>query len=103
MRKEILKENKLDKHFWDRADQFINLANEQSQEASPGEVSSSLLYAAARFNAFIAASTARNINELKKNKEEAIRYFSNQYLEMFVENIEDWIENYEKHINTNGS
>ena len=98
-----MKDNELDEHFWHRADKFINLANEQSQEVTPGEVSSSLLYAAARYNAFVAAATARNIDELKKNKEEAIRYFSNQYYEMFVENIEDWIENYEKHINNNGS
>lgn len=98
-----MKDNELDKEFWDRADQFVNLANEQSQNVSPGEVSSSFLYAAARFNAFVAAATARNIDELKNNKEEAIRYFSNQYHEMFVENIEDWIKNYEKHINNNGS
>ncbi len=98
-----MKDKELDKQFWDRADQFINIANKQSQEVPPGEVSSSLLYAAARFNAFIAASTAKNIDELKKNKEEAIRYFSNQYYEMFVENIEDWIENYEKHLKNNDS
>ena len=65
--------NELDKKFWARADQFINLANEQSQEVGPGEVSSSLLFAAARFNAFVAAATARDIDELKKNKEDAIR------------------------------
>ena len=96
-----MKDNELDKQFWERADQFINLANELSQNTSPGEVSSSLLFAAARYNAFIAAATARNIDELKKSKEEAIRYFSNQYYEMFLENIEDWIENYEKHIKNN--
>ena len=101
MWRDILKDNELDKKFWARADQFINLANEQSQEVGPGEVSSSLLFAAARFNAFVAAATARDIDELKKNKEDAIRYFSNQYYEMFVENIEDWIENYDKHINNN--
>jgi len=93
-----LKEKEFDKQFWQRADQFINLANQQSQEVSPGEVSASMLFAAARYNAFIAAATAKNIDELKKNKEEAIRYFANQYYEMFTENIEDWIENYQKHI-----
>ena len=93
-----MKDKEFEKHFWQRADQFINLANEQSQEASSGEVSSSFLYAAARYNAFIAAATARNIDELKKNKDEAVRYFSNQYQEAFIENIEIWIENYEKHI-----
>ncbi len=93
-----MKEKESDKQFWTRADKFINLANELSQEATPGEVSTALLYAAARFNAFIAAATAKNIDELKDNKEEAVRYFSHQYYEMFVENIEDWIENYEEHI-----
>lgn len=94
-----MSDNKFDELFWQRADQFINLANEQSQEANPGEVNSSFLYAAARYNAFIAAATARNIDELKKNKEEAVKYFSNQYKEAFIENLESWIENYEKHIN----
>ena len=89
------------KQFWQRADQFINLANEQSQLSSTGEVSSSFLYAAARFNAFIAAATARNIDELKKNKEEAIQYFANQYKDAFVENLEDWIANYDKHLSNN--
>jgi len=98
-----LKDSEFDKRFWQRADQFINLANEQSQEGSLGEVSSSFLYAAARYNAFIAAATAQNIDELKKNKEEAIKYFSTQYKEAFIENIEDWIKNYEKHINKNDS
>lgn len=97
-----MKDKEFDKQFWQRADQFINLANQQSQEVSPGEVSVSMLFAAARYNAFIAAATAKNIDELKKNKEEAIRYFSNQYYEMFAENIEDWIENYDQYIK-NGS
>jgi len=97
-----LKDKELDKHFWDRADQFINLTNEMSKEVPPGEVSASLMFAAARFNAFVAAATARNIDELKKNKEEAIRYFSNQYYEMFAENIDEWIDNYKKHLD-NGS
>ncbi|MDH4318334.1 MAG: DUF3144 domain-containing protein [Desulfobulbaceae bacterium] len=93
-----MKDDEFEKQFLQRADQFINLANEQSQLSSTGEVSSSFLYAAARFNAFIAAATARNIDELKKNKEEAINYFSSQYKEAFVENIEDWIANYDKHL-----
>ena len=97
-----MKDNEVDKQFWQRADQVINLANEQSKEVTPGEVSSSLLYAAARYNAFTAAATAKNIDALIKNKEEAIRYFSNQYYEMFVESIDDWIENYEKETDTNG-
>ncbi len=98
-----MKDKEFEKQFWQRADQFITLANAQSQEGSTGEVSSSFLYAAARYNAFIAAATARNIDELKKNKEEAIQYFSNQYKEAFVENLDDWIANYDKHLKVNAS
>jgi len=98
-----MKDDEFEKQFLQRADQFINLANEQTQASSSGEVSSSFLYAAARFNAFIAAATARNIDELKKNKEDAIQYFANQYKEAFVENLEDWIANYDKHLNSQGS
>ena len=42
--------------FWERADQVIALANEQCQHSGGNEVATSLLYAAARFNAFLVAS-----------------------------------------------
>ncbi len=93
-----MKDDDFNKRFQQRADQFIHLANEQSKDANHGEVSSSFLFAAARYNAYIAAATAQNIEELKSNKEEAIKYFSSQYKEAFIESIEDWIENYDMYI-----
>ena len=87
-----------DKEFFDRADEIINLANTQCDNFSIGKVSSSMLFAAARFNAFIVASSAKDLEELKKEKTEAIKYFKQQYEKVFIENIDEYIKNYGKNI-----
>jgi hypothetical protein len=84
--------------FWARADAAIDLANKQCESAPNGKVSSSLLYGAARFNAFIVAVKASDLEELKSDREEAVRYFTEQYRIMFEENLDDYIENYDNYI-----
>lgn len=87
-----------DIEFRKRADAIIHLANEQRLTTPNEKVSSSLLYAAARFNAYLVASMSEDVEEMKTDKEEALKYFSAQYERMFVENIDDYIENYEEYI-----
>ena len=41
--------------FWNRVNVLINLANDQCDSADPGEVGASIMYASARFNAFLVA------------------------------------------------
>ncbi|MNG29155.1 hypothetical protein D3C84_1145360 [compost metagenome] len=76
---------------------MIHLANEQCNDAPKGKVSSSLLYAAARFNSFIVASMAGDLDELNADREEAISYFTEQYRKMLTENLDDYIENYKEY------
>lgn len=87
--------NKIPPEFWERTDKIIALANEQVKGSTTGKVSSSLLYAAARFNAFNVASSAGDVEEMKKDKEEAIKYFTEQYKNMLIENLDDHIENFD--------
>ena len=87
-----------DKEFFDRADELINIANKQCDNAAIGKVSSSLLFAAARFNAFIVASSAKDLEGLKEDKMEAIKYFKEQYEKVFIENMDEYIKNYDKNI-----
>lgn len=82
--------------FFLRADAIIGLANSQMGEATPGEVSSSCMYAAARFNAFISAVGHSSSSELKASKAETIDYFVKQYRAMLDENIDDHIERFEE-------
>ena len=85
------------REFWERADKIIALANEQVPGSSVGKVSSSLLYAAARFASFNVASSTTDVEEMLKDKEEAIKYLTEQYRKMLIENLDDYIENYEKY------
>jgi hypothetical protein len=54
--------------FWERADAVIDLANQQCRDAPRSQVSASLLYAAARFNAYVAALGASGPQELKAER-----------------------------------
>jgi len=85
------------KEFWERADQIISLANKQMKDSTLGKVSSSLLYAAARFNSFNVASSAEDIEEMRRDKDDAIEYFTGQYKKMLTENLDDYLENYESY------
>lgn len=85
------------KEFWERADKVIALANELVKDSTVGKVSSSLLYAAARFNSFNVATSVSSAEEMEKDKEEAIRYFTEQYRKMLTENLDDYIANYESY------
>ncbi|MGN7770158.1 DUF3144 domain-containing protein [Phyllobacterium sp. 22552] len=82
--------------FFLRADAVIGLANSQMKDATPGEVSSSCMYATARFNAFVSAMGHSSSAELKAVKAETIDYFVKQYRAMLDENIEDHIERFEE-------
>jgi len=88
-------ESKPGKDFWDRADQIVGLANDQCNDFKIGEVSSSLLYAAARFNSFVVGANAVDAEEMKKEKGAAIEYFTEQYRKILDENLQDYIENFE--------
>ena len=90
--------SKTDDNFYNRADEIINLANEQCDEVASSKVGASLVFAASRFSAFIASSTAKDLDELKNQKDEAIKFFTDQYVQMLTENLDENIRNYELHV-----
>ena len=72
--------------FWENVDKFVALANELSHTFPIARVSASLLYAAARYNAFNAIVSDKEIGE---NREKAIDYFCEQYRKMLAENLDE--------------
>jgi hypothetical protein len=90
-----MSEENVPREFWDRADEVIALANKQVKESTVAKVSSSLLYATARFNSFNVANSASSKEEIQQDREEAIKYFVEQYKKMLEENLDDYIENFE--------
>lgn len=89
----------VDDKFFDRADQFIHLANDQCNKIGPREVSASLMYATARFNSWISARGFKSANEMKDAKNETIEYFVKTYRAMLEENLDDYIMNFTGYMN----
>lgn len=83
--------------FWERADQIIALANEQCEQSRGNEVATSLLYAAARFNAFLVASKTNDVVKMQQEKDDAVAFFTEQYRRMLTDNFNDYIANFDKY------
>ena len=86
-----------DNAFWERADEIINLANQQAEDVESDDVSSSLLYATARFNAFLIASSAEKADDINAGKDAAVEYFTEQYRQLLIDNIDEYIENFDEY------
>jgi len=82
--------------FLIRADKHIALANEQINEnVTQGEVSASFMYAAARFNAWMAATSFANAEDMALEKQKIVDYFLNQYELALKEHIDFHVQNYD--------
>ena len=71
--------------FHEVADEFINLANDLSDDWALPFLSAAIMFAAARYNAFNFKSSDGN----DTNREEAIRYYTEQYGKMLRENMNE--------------
>lgn len=87
-----------DDKFFERADAHITLSNEQAKSESRGKVSASMMYATARFNAWVGASNCASGDELASARDEAIEYFLEQYRKMLTENLDVYIANFDKYM-----
>jgi hypothetical protein len=83
------------KTFQQRADEFIAVANQQVPECSVDDVNSSILYSAARFNAFSVARSVDSADKLQAEKQQAIEYFTQRYAEMLNQNLEEYISRFD--------
>ena len=83
------------KTFQQRADEFIAVANQQVAESAVDDVNTSILYSAARFNAFSVSRSVESAEKLQAEKQQAIEYFTQRYAEMLAQNIDEYISRFE--------
>jgi hypothetical protein len=83
--------------FWDIADSFIQLANENCKGATLGQVCAAMMYATARFNAFTASNDAPSGEAFRKDANNAVAYFGAEFDKMLKENFHDYAENFERY------
>ena len=87
-----------DQKFWDVTDSFIALANRHCADAGRGKVGAALLFAAARFNAFVTAAGATDATAFREGRQKAIEYFSAEFAKMLGANLDDWAKHFEKYM-----
>jgi hypothetical protein len=90
-----------DPQFWAIANSFIHKANEQCADADRRKVSAALLYAAARFNSFVAAAASKDEVTFRADREKALEFFTGEFRTMLGENLDDLAVHYAEHIRSN--
>ena len=88
----------VDDDFYNRADAVIDLANRQCEHIGKGKVSASLMYATARFGAWLTASGFNSAAEMKAARNEALDYLIDQYRAMLEEHLAEYIENFDSYM-----
>lgn len=87
-----------DREFLDLADAFINLANQQCATIEKGKVSAAFLYAAARFNTYLVATSAPDVEQFKESQPGAQEYFLQEYKKMLVEHMGDYEHHFAQYV-----
>jgi hypothetical protein len=90
--------NELDDAFYDRADAHIHLANDQGEKAPRELVNASMMFASARFSAFISASGFASGEAMKAKRKETIEYFVAGFRQMLEGNIDAYIQNFDAYM-----
>ncbi len=80
-----MKEIDMQSEFYDVVDEFIHLANKFSEKHSSTRISSVLMFAASRYNAFNFFLK----DGLQESKEKAIDYYCEQYKLMLLDNFDE--------------
>lgn len=87
--------DQFDEGFYARADAHIHLSNEQKQTAAPNMVNASMLFASARYCAFLAAGGFGSGPQMSEGKQEISDYFVEGFRQMLNAHLDDYIRNFD--------
>lgn len=91
-----------DDAFYERADAHINMSNEQLNKGAPHEmVNASMLFASARFCAWLSARGFGTGEAMAAGKQEIADYFVDGFRQMLEGNLEAYIKNFDLYMNPN--
>ncbi|CAC9460600.1 DUF3144 domain-containing protein [bacterium endosymbiont of Bathymodiolus sp. 5 South] len=91
-----------DQNFIKMADVFIAEANQLCEVENPDHqlVNAALLYASARFSAFITASLSKSKENYQQSSEAAIEFYTKEFNKMLKEHIKQYEVVFDKKSNT---
>lgn len=88
-----------DDAFYQRADAHINLSNDQLDGASSREmVNASMLFASARFCAWLSAGGHASGEAMAAKRDETVEYFVAGFRQMLEGNLDAYIRNFDAYM-----
>lgn len=84
--------------FHDRVAAHINMSNDQKKAPglSANEVNHSMLFASARFSAWLSATNYPSGEAMAAQKKEIVSFFTKGFSEMLEGNIDDYVKNFDR-------
>lgn len=83
-----------DTEFLEATNKLIEQANQEAGKITEHKMGIAFIYAAARYNAFIAAGSVTNADELAARRDKAVEYFSDRFRQLYQANLDDYIANF---------
>ncbi len=87
-----------DDAFYARADAHIHLSNDQAQGAAREMVNASMLFASARFCAWLSAGGYASGESMAAKKDEIVDYFVDGFRQMLEGNVDAYIRNFDAYM-----
>lgn len=90
--------DQFDEGFYARADAHIFLSNDQKQHAQPDYVNASMMFASARYCAFLAAGGFGSGPAMAQGKAEIVEHFVEGFRQMLNAHLDDYIRNFDAYM-----
>ena len=89
---------KKDPAFFERVDDHLKVSNDHmTPKVGVEEVNASMMFALARFNAWMTAHSSISATAMRGSRAQSIAYFVGEYQAMLEENLDTYIENFERY------
>ena len=90
--------DQFDDAFYARADAHIALANDQLEGARREMVNASMMFASARFSAFLSARGFKTGEAMAAKRDETVTYFVEGFRQMLEGNLDAYIKNFDAYM-----
>ena len=85
--------------IYDLVDAMVELANQATDKSlEPGEAHQAMMFAAARYGAFIVAASSESKEDFEQDKLDARNFYMDQFRQLSNENFDDYLANYKTYL-----
>ncbi len=91
-------ESLFDEQFLEATNKLIEIANEMGGKYGDHKMGVAFIYAAARYNAYIAAGSVTSADELADKRDKAVEYFTDRFRQLYDGNLADYIANFDEYM-----